>query len=521
MIIHSLSITNFRGYKDTVTILFNELTAFVGKNDVGKSTILEALDIFFHDGKGLIKIEKNDVNVREKQAGNEDIIISVVFEDLPDQVIIDSATTTSLQNEHLLNAESRLEILKKFHNGGTPKVFIKAMHPTNPECSDLLLKKNAELKTILRKNNIQCENLSSNVKLREAIWGHFADELQLQLCEIDASKEDAKKIWEKLSSYMPVYSLFQSDRKNSDGDSEVQDPLQEAVKQILNDSELQVTLSKVAAEVTRKLKEVSTHTLAKLKEMDPAVANSLNPVIPSADALKWSDVFKKVSISGDEDIPINKRGSGVKRLVLLNFFRAEAERRYKKGDNTGVIYAIEEPETSQHTANQRVLIQALKTLSASPHTQVIITTHSGIIVKELDFTNLRLISDVNDQKQVLNVTPGVLRYPSLNEVNFSAFGEVADEYHNELYGFLVLQGWYNDYKQGKTTVLYNQLNRDGSISPKQIIETELIRNQIHHPENTHNARFTKQQLLNSIEEMRRFIRMKAEAEGIWEPIDDY
>lgn len=53
--------------------------------------------------------------------------------------------------------------------------------------------------------------------------------------------------------------------------------------------------------------------------MDPAVANSLNPVIPTADKLKWADVFKAVSISGDEDIPINKRGSGVKRLVLLNF----------------------------------------------------------------------------------------------------------------------------------------------------------------------------------------------------------
>ena len=55
MKIHSLSITNFRAYKDTTEILFDDLTVFVGKNDVGKSTILEALDIFFHDGKGLIK----------------------------------------------------------------------------------------------------------------------------------------------------------------------------------------------------------------------------------------------------------------------------------------------------------------------------------------------------------------------------------------------------------------------------------------------------------------------------------
>ena len=521
MKIHSLTITNFRGYSSTVVIPFNDLTVFVGKNDVGKSTILEALYIFFHDGKDLIKIDKSDVNIQENRSGNQDTIISVVFDELPDQVVIDATSSTTLQAEFLLNNENRLEVIKKFHNGAAPKVFIQAQHPTNPCCADLLLKKNTDLKSIVRTNNIECENQASNVKLREAIWTHYADDLQLQPCEIDASKEDAKKIWEKLAAYMPVYSLFQSDRKNSDGDSEIQDPLQEAVKQIINDPELQATLSTVADIVTQKLQEVSTRTLEKLKEMDPAVANSLNPVIPCADALKWADVFKKVSISGDEDIPINKRGSGVKRLVLLNFFRAEAERRFENGDSTGVIYAIEEPETSQHTANQRVLIQALKTLAGSPHTQVILTTHSGIIVKELEFSNLKLVSDVGNQKQVLNVEPGVLQYPSLNEVNFSAFGEVAEEYHNELYGFLDLQGWLADYKQGRQQFPYNREDRNGVVYTQQLIRTEIIRHQIHHPENTHNARFTREELHTSIEDMRQYIRTRAEAEGLWDPIAEY
>lgn len=51
--------------------------------------------------------------------------------------------------------------------------------------------------------------------------------------------------------------------------------------------------------VEEKLHEVSRRTLEKLKEMDPNVANSLNSVIPSTEKIKWSDVFKSVSISGD------------------------------------------------------------------------------------------------------------------------------------------------------------------------------------------------------------------------------
>ncbi len=37
--------------------MFDNLTVFVGKHDIGKSTILEALDIFFNGGKGVNKID--------------------------------------------------------------------------------------------------------------------------------------------------------------------------------------------------------------------------------------------------------------------------------------------------------------------------------------------------------------------------------------------------------------------------------------------------------------------------------
>lgn len=52
MLIDSIILENFRGYHSRQVIKVSDLTAFVGKNDVGKSTILEALDIFFNEGKG-------------------------------------------------------------------------------------------------------------------------------------------------------------------------------------------------------------------------------------------------------------------------------------------------------------------------------------------------------------------------------------------------------------------------------------------------------------------------------------
>ena len=505
MRIKRLKLENFRVYKEETIFDFDKLTTFVGENDIGKSSILEALDIFFNENKGIIKIDASDVNKSAKEEGEEEIKISVVFDDLPESLIIDSTNETNLEDEFLLNQQRFLEIIKKYPNGGKEKVFIKANHPTNSKCSDLLLKKNQDLKKILEQEKIECEDKTRNSIIRKTIWNCFNNDLQLNEIEIDATKEDAKNIWEQLKKYMPLYTLFQSDRKNNDGDSEVQDPLKEAARQILSNEKIKNKFNEIAKEVENNLREVSNRTLEKLREMNSEVANSLNPVIPSADNLKWVDVFKNVSISGDEDIPINKRGSGVKRLVLLNFFRAEAERKQTEKNVPNIIYAIEEPETSQHPEHQRILIEAFKKLSNNENTQIILTTHSPAIVKLLEFRQLRLLKKENGKVNEINIEKNELPYPSLNEVNFLAFGEADEDYHNELYGYIASEGILNEYKNDKPTLKYKR-EKNGKVIEEDKVLSEFIRHQIHHPENKLNERFTFKQLQESIKLMRDFIK---------------
>lgn len=505
MKLKQLKIQNFRGYSNETVVNFDDFTAFVGKNDIGKSSVLEALDIFFNDGSGVVKIEKEDVNA-SLRADNNEIVISAVFDDLPDRIVIDATNETTLSDEYLLNNNGDLEVVKKYPNGGKAKVFILANHPSNANCNNLLLLKNTELRRKLQDNGIPCENRNINAVMRKAIWSAFQEDLNLELQEIEANKGETKAIWEQIAKYLPLFSLFQSDRQNSDKDSEIQDPLQDAVKEILRDEEILQHLQTVADKVKRKLTDVSQRTLEKLREMDAGIADSLNPYIPSADSLNWKDVFKKVSITGDENIPINKRGSGTRRLILLNFFRAEVERRQQEDTNHSVIYAIEEPETSQHSENQRMIIKALVELANQMNTQVIVTTHSPVIVKGLPYDRIRVIrSNPTGLKSVENTVQGLLPYHSLNEVSYLAFDEITEEYHNELYGYLEENGLFQSYKAGKPTVSYNKLRLDGSIQSQQIIMTEYIRHQIHHPENTHNRRYTISELGQSIQDMRSFI----------------
>ena len=143
-----------------------------------------------------------------------------------------------------------------------------------------------------------------------------------------------------------------------------------------------------------------------------------------------------------------------------------------------------------------------------------LTTHSPVIVKELAFENLRLIYEDKNGKYIKSVEPSVLQYPSLNEVNYVAYGEATTEYHDELYGFLEFHQWVQGYKDGKKQVSYI---KDGKSQSKTInlTKTEYIRHQIHHPENTKNPPFTRKDLKDSIDNMRTYIRQRAVKEGIF------
>ena len=114
----------------------------------------------------------------------------------------------------------------------------------------------------------------------------------------------------------------------------------------------------------------------------------------------------------------------------------------------------------------------------------------------------------------MDVLPSQLKYPSLNEVNFIAFNEATEEYHDELYGFIDFQGWREEYERGKPRRPYKQIGRNRKIIETEKILTEYIRHQIHHPENTNNNKYTEEELLDSIKMMREFISQKQIEENV-------
>lgn len=386
MFLREVILKNFRGYKNEHRIPIDQLTAFIGKNDAGKSSIFDALAVFFDHPLG--KIDASDICVHA--GANGELRIGCVFSDFPDSITIDASSVTTLADEYLLNVGGALEIHKVYEfSDGTlkkPKVFAIANHPTANGFDGLLSKKNAELKKAGEAANIDAGvDKRSNAALRKAIWGS-ADDLKLGHSEIQLDKEDAKAIWEQLSKYLPEYALFRADRPSTDEDSEVQDPLKVAIKQAIE--EVQAELDAVKEKVKARTLEVANRTITKLADFDSTLSSQLNPNFKSDP--KWDGLFK-LSLTGDDEIPINKRGSGVRRLVLFSFFRAEAERLREEHKKGNIIYAVEEPETAQHPDNQRKVIEALQAIAEADGCQVMLTTHVPALASLLPINSIRYV----------------------------------------------------------------------------------------------------------------------------------
>ncbi len=387
MKLKSLTINNFRAYQKETKIDFDELTTIIGRNDIGKSTVLEALEIFFNNQT--VKIEQEDSNVYLSSGTVE---ITCEFEDLPIEISIDTSSPTNLKDEFLVSKDNTLIIKKVFDcNKKTPtvEIYVVAIHPTNSEVLNLLELKEKELQLIIKSKSLDSK-LKGNPTMRKAIWESVSD-LELNQVDIPISKqkEDAKRIWEQIDLHLPIFALFQSDRSSSDSDIEVQDPMKAAIAMAI--AEVQEDIEKIQNKVREKAEEIANNTHKALETIDKSLASKLEPKFTPPTPAKWNGLFS-IKMDTDDGIPLNKRGSGVRRMILVSFFKAEAERRLKSTSKRNIIYALEEPETAQHPNNQKILIESFKSLANESDCQIILTTHSPGLASELPVSSLRFIN---------------------------------------------------------------------------------------------------------------------------------
>ena len=361
-----LKLKNFRGYRDIEFDLSQNLHMIVGNNDIGKSTILEALDIFFNDKSAVNKISFDDLNHKSKLEGETTANITCLFKlKEGEQVVIDSSFLINPKDEFLLNELGLLEITKKYDfSGSTIKQSIYIVSCI-PNCIDssILTKKQTELKTFVERL-IPDSDVDKRVNslMRQALYQHYLSvnpEYTLETKEIDTkSILNDKDFYTNLEKQLPDFYLFKADRENNTADSEIQNPLSLAVKDVLQSDEVKQKLNEIQELVTNHINEVNVATIEQMKRFSNRLGNSLKANLTT----NWSKAFSN-DINDSNDIPINKKGSGIRRLLLLSYLMVDANKKSFTKNKKNIIYAIEEPETALHPNLQVKFISELYSMA--------------------------------------------------------------------------------------------------------------------------------------------------------------
>jgi putative ATP-dependent endonuclease of OLD family len=354
-----LTIKNFRGFEEE-TIDFDDITVFVGENNTGKTTILDAIRFAigakgFNGNLSRYDFYLNSPTAKPGDAGNINILAEIseqqedewapeIIQTLDECVDIDSNLLRHIYlslKASYVNNEERVEQSKEFVNGvgGTKGTKIN------------IPKKASELRNLL------------------------------PIFHIDTIRNAHEEFG---TSSGPYKTFLNSDTIASDKKAELEIELGELNTKIID------MLGNI-----RQLKENLMKSMSIISGSEASVdiqplPTNINDLIEKATVILESATGVK--------LPLHRYGSGAQSLSVLFLYEAFLnvllEKEYDRYSEP--ILLIEEPEAHLHPSAVRLFWKFLKEMRG----QKIITTHSGDIISNVPFSKIRRISGIYGKNRV-------------------------------------------------------------------------------------------------------------------------
>jgi putative ATP-dependent endonuclease of OLD family len=342
MIIRQFTITRFRGI-DSLTVCPGSRALFLGPNNAGKSTILEALDLALHSGLGRPRAAPDELDyyARDPEQGFE---IEVVLANLGEQF-------TAEAGDHLegWDPDARAVVPDPDASGVEPAVRVRVVG--SPDL-----------------------DLSHEFAKPESAGARFGPRLRRQVGWLfDGRTRDPA--WQMTFHRGGVLDRLFADHDLDPALDHVRDALRDGADGFSGDAAVLSILGQVARDLDAlglgdggglpgfELGAVSAREL--LQTLRLAL-----PVLPEL------------------LIPLRRQGRGVQRLLLV----ASLLRLASGEDHTAPIAAFEEPEEALEPLRQTQIAELIRNV-ADQGGQILVVTHSVEIARSFPVEDIHLVSE--------------------------------------------------------------------------------------------------------------------------------
>lgn len=395
MKLYSLTIEGFRRHSCT-KILFSDATFLIGENNVGKSSILAALDYLLSDEK---KIPEGEflANIDGRVANK--VILTAEFRDVPLEAeswrgfkgrvlkydIQDDSNETGLSIVYrktyevdkncVIEMKQSKRILKDVFEGC--KTFQDYINNGVDEESIKIIAKEKKIDTKVSKTD--------KIKIMEL------DDLY----DIDESEEEwfenpggiPGNVLSKIPKFLFIPAQDRTEELNSSKGTLIK-TLNELFSDVRDASENYKMAQKYLDELTKELdptKEESEfgHMMKELNTVLDGVFPNTEILAKAAltDADKSIQPQFEISMQSNIKTDVQLQGTGMIRAAVFALLRYKTDRDLKKGSSSRpLIIGFEEPEIYLHPNAAQQMRDTIYDLASSASNQIVCTTHSPYMI---------------------------------------------------------------------------------------------------------------------------------------------
>lgn len=355
MRINNIKIKNFKsiGPKETSLDFSENIIMLIGENNIGKSTILNAINFYF-TSKQNHKIEVSNMHNFDKNIAVE---VTIKFDDISELEKAESVIGNNLSDDdswtlkkkYYIDESSKQKCDYILIKDGEEDVLTPAL---SKECDSFFSDKGGQ--TIFVPANTDITKITDGVKDTA-----FSKIFRLLISQPLTETQEYKNLLESLESYTKLFAGSDKHEKVK----EIENLITDKIKRIIDVSGIIDT------------NIISQDSLFPTPQLLTDDGRSMPPVEP------------------------DKQGHGFQRALIFSLLELYAELKLPAEEN-GIknILMIEEPEIYMHPQMQRKMADLLYKLSDSGKIQIICGTHSPIFIKleEKQKTLARVFKDEND-----------------------------------------------------------------------------------------------------------------------------
>ena len=402
MILESIRIENYRSVRDA-TLCCDSLTALVGANGSGKSSILHAIDLFFAE-----KPVVTEEDYYDRQTDNP-VRITATFKSLSDSAKVQFEDY--VQNDKLI-------VTRMFELDSRKRISLyHGIRMQNPDFVPIYGGKRGakQIYEDLRKDDYADFPKWTNY---EAVITYLREWEAANPDKLKAVPDDGgfftrdQGFPDRFVRFLYLAPIRDAAEDTQEKNSALAQLMDVAVRNSLMDNK---NIRKFTDSVQGRYNKLMHSSGQKeLNKLGKSMTRTIKQFIPGAEVdLSWRQTeldiglpAAKVSLVEDEfRSPVGRAGHGLQRVFIMSMLQLLSEAqtsREEDAEQPALILAIDEPELYQHPNRQRHMSQVLLSLAsggisgASSKTQIIYSTHSPHFVGIDRLDQIRLVRKAAD-----------------------------------------------------------------------------------------------------------------------------